>query len=87
MNKAFGNKTTWTAKAVWVVFSDGRVYMGSTHNTPHGVQHIRTNNFAGHICIHFPRTAEQVASIGSYATSHQKAIDLGWTATLARSGS
>lgn len=84
MRKAFGGITTWTPKAVWVVFSDGRVYMASTHDTPHGVDHISANDFAGHLCLHFPRTAEQVASIGSYATSHQKAIDLGWAATLAR---
>lgn len=83
MNRAFG-KTTWTAKAVWVVFSDGRIYMASTHNTPHGVNHSRTNEFAGHLCIHFPRTQEQVEAIGSYATSHQRAIDLGWQATLKR---
>lgn len=83
MRKAFGGITTWTPKAVWVVFSDGRVYMASTHDTPHGVEHNRTNDFDGHLCIHFPRTAEQVASIGSYATSHQKAIDLGWAATRA----
>ena len=83
MNRAFG-KTTWTAKAVWVVFSDGRVYMASTHNTPHGVNHSRTNEFDGHLCIHFPRTQEQVEAIGSYATSHQRAIDLGWQATLKR---
>lgn len=84
MNQAFGGQTTWTAKAVWVVLSNGQVYMASTHNTPHGVQHITDNNFGGHLCIHFPRTDTQVASIGSYATSHQKAIDLGWTGTLQR---
>jgi peptidoglycan hydrolase-like protein with peptidoglycan-binding domain len=83
MEKAFGGVNTWTPKAVWVVFSDGRVYMASTHDMPHEVQHITTNNFPGHLCIHFPRTAAQVAAIGPYATSHQKAIDLGWTATLA----
>ena len=81
MNKAFGGKTTWTPKAVWVVFSDGRVYMASTHNTPHGVSHTKSNDFAGHLCIHFPRTQEQVEAIGPYATQHQKAIDLGWAAT------
>ena len=86
MRKAFGGKTTWTPKAVWVVFSDGRVYMASTHDTPHGTSHIKANDFDGHLCIHFPRTAAQVASIGPYATSHQKAIDLGWAATLARAG-
>ena len=83
MNRAFG-KTTWTPKAVWVLFSDGRIYMASTHNTPHGTSHIRNNDFNGHLCVHFPRTDAQVASIGSYATSHQKAIDLGWEATKNR---
>lgn len=86
MNKAFGGKTTWTAKAVWVVFSDGTVYMGSTHNYPHAPSNIRNNNFDGHLCIHFPRTAAQVAKIGPYATKHQAEIDLGWAATLRRAG-
>lgn len=82
MNRAFGGKTTWTPKPVWVVLSDGTVYMASTHNVPHEVYHIRDNGFDGHLCIHFPRTQSQVESIGPYATSHQKAIDLGWEATL-----
>jgi peptidoglycan hydrolase-like protein with peptidoglycan-binding domain/SH3-like domain-containing protein len=83
MEKAFGGTNTWTPKAVWVIFSDGRIYMASTHDMPHSVQHITTNNFPGHLCIHFPRTAAQVAAIGPYATEHQKTIDLGWAATLA----
>ncbi len=86
MNKAFGDKTTWTPKAVWVVFSDGRVYMASTHNTPHEVSHIRNNDFPGHLCIHFPRTQQQVESIGPYATQHQKAIEKGWEATQKKAG-
>ncbi|HPJ02843.1 MAG TPA: peptidoglycan-binding protein [Candidatus Limiplasma sp.] len=82
--QAFGNEVTWTPKPVWVVFSNGAVYMASTHDTAHGVDQNLTNNFPGHLCIHFPRTADQVAAIGPYATSHQKAIDLGWTATVAK---
>ncbi len=84
MMRAFGGKHTWTPKAVWVVLSDGTVYIGSTHNTEHGTYHNRDNGFDGHICIHFPRTQKQVESIGPYATSHQKAIDLGWEATQRR---
>ncbi len=80
MNRAFGT-TTWNPKPVWVIFSDGSVYIGSTHNTPHGVSHTGDNNFAGHACIHFPRTQEQVEAIGPYATSHQETIDKGWSAT------
>lgn len=82
MEKAFGGNT-WNPKAVWVIFSDGSVYMASTHSMPHEVQHNTSNNFAGHKCIHFPRTEAQVAAIGSYATSHQKMIDQGWAQTQA----
>ena len=82
MLKVFGGNT-WNPKAVWVVFSNGAVYMASTHSSPHGTQHITDNNFAGHTCIHFPRTQEQVEKIGPYATSHQEAIDAGWARTQA----
>lgn len=80
MERAFGGNT-WNPKPVWVIFGDGRIYMASTHSMPHEVYHIRDNNFDGHICIHFPRTAAQVAAIGTYATSHQKSVDKGWAAT------
>ena len=86
MNKAFG-KTTWNPKPVWVMFSDGSVYMASTHNTPHGTYNKKNiNNFAGHLCVHFPRTKAEVEAIGPYATSHQKAIDQGWEVTQKRAG-
>ena len=81
MRRAFGNQETWTAKAVWVIFADGSVYMASTHDSPHGTSHNNENNFNGHTCIHFPRTQEQVSAIGPYATSHQEAIDQGWAYT------
>ena len=82
MLKVFGGNT-WNPKAVWVIFADGSVYMASTHSNPHGTQHTRDNNFDGHMCIHFPRTQEQVTAIGTYATSHQETIDKGWIATQA----
>ncbi len=84
MLRAFGGKNTWTPKAVWVVLSDGTVYIASTHDMEHDVEHNLNNNFKGHVCIHFPRTMAQVERIGPYATSHQKAIDLGWQATVQR---
>jgi hypothetical protein len=80
MERAFGGNT-WTPKAVWVMFSDGSVYIGSTHSMPHEVYHIKDNNFNGHSCIHFPRTQEQVAAIGPYATKHQETIDAAWAKT------
>ena len=80
MEKAFGGNT-WNPKAVWVIFGNGEIYMASTHSYPHEVQHIKDNNFPGHLCIHFPRTQAQVTAIGPYATSHQKEIDDGWSRT------
>ena len=80
MLKVFGGNT-WNPRAVWVMFSDGSVYIGSTHSMPHDVQHVRDNNFAGHSCLHFPRTQEQVSAIGPYATKHQETIDAGWATT------
>ena len=81
MQRAFGNQTTWTPKAVWVTFSDGRTYMGSTHDVPHGTQHLTKNNFKGHLCVHFPLNMKTAESIGDYAVSHQKAINEGWEKT------
>ena len=80
MEQAFGGNT-WNPKAVWVVFGNGEIFIASTHSYPHEVQHIKTNNFPGHLCIHFPRTQAQVTAIGPYATSHQQEIDDGWART------
>jgi hypothetical protein len=80
MLKAFGGNT-WNPKSVWVKFSNGSVYLGSTHSMPHDVQHIKDNNFAGHSCLHFPRTQAQVEAIGPYATKHQATEDAGWATT------
>ena len=82
MEKVFGGET-WNARAVWVAFADGSVYMASTHSMPHSVQHITDNQFNGHSCLHFPRTQAQVEAIGPYATSHQNVIDAGWAKTQA----
>lgn len=64
MLKAFGGKTTWTPKAVWVTFSDGKTYIGSTHDVPHSPQHLSNNNFNGHLCVHFPISIDKAKSIG-----------------------
>ena len=80
MLKAFGGNT-WNPKSVWVKFSNGSVYLGSTHSMPHDVQHNKDNNFEGHSCLHFPRTQAQVEAIGPYATKHQETEDAGWAAT------
>jgi len=73
----------WTPKPVWVIFADGTIRIATTHSVPHEVQHITDNNFAGHSCLHFPRTMAQVTAIGPYATKHQKAVDQAWAALQA----
>ena len=80
MLKAFGGQTTWTPKVVWVTFSDGKTYIGSTHDVPHSPQHLSDNNFDGHLCVHFPISMDAAKAIGPYATSHQEAILDGWEA-------
>lgn len=77
MNQVCGYQK-WTPKVVWVIFADGTIRIATTHSVPHGVQHRTDNNFAGHSCLHFPRTMAQVTSIGPYATKHQNAVDKAW---------
>ena len=77
MNQVCG-KEKWTPKPVWVIFADGTIRIATTHSVPHGVQHRTDNGFAGHSCLHFPRTMAQVTSIGPYATKHQTAVDKAW---------
>ncbi|MBR1606190.1 MAG: peptidoglycan-binding protein [Clostridia bacterium] len=74
----------WTPHAVWVILSDGKVYMASTHSHGHEVDNISGNNLDGHICIHFPRemTASEKQSM-PYAVSHQQEILRGWEETQA----
>ena len=74
----------WTPKPVWVIFADGTIRIATTHSVPHEVQHITDNNFAGHSCLHFPRTQAQVTAIGPYATKHQKAVDQAWAELQAK---
>ena len=75
---------SWTPHAVWVILSDGKVYMASTHSHGHEVDNISGNNLDGHICIHFPRemTASEKQSM-PYALSHQQEILRGWEETQA----
>ena len=74
----------WTPKYVWVIFSDGRVYIGSIHSHGHEVDHTAGNNLDGHICLHFPRVMTEAEATGPYAVSHQNEINWGWELTKAK---
>lgn len=80
MNSVLGEKN-WTPRPVWVIFSDGRVFMASTHSHGHQNDYIRDNGLQGHLCIHFPREMEEAMATGPYAVSHQNAILAGWDLT------
>lgn len=76
-------KGNWAPKYVWVIFSDGRVYIASIHSNGHTVDHDNDNGISGHICLHFPRIMSEAEATGPYAVSHQKEILYGWELTQA----
>lgn len=82
MNQIIG-ESSWGPKYVWVIFSDGRVYIASTHSNGHTVDHNSSNGLNGHICLHFPRIMSEAEATGPYAVSHQKEILWGWEVTQA----
>lgn len=82
MNRIIG-ESSWGPKYVWVIFSDGRVYIASTHSNGHTVDHDSDNGLNGHICLHFPRIMSEAEATGPYAVSHQKEILWGWEVTQA----
>ena len=76
-------KDNWDPKYVWVIFSDGRVYIASIHSQGHTVDHTSGNDMVGHICLHFPRIMSEAEATGPYAVRHQKEILYGWELTQA----
>lgn len=82
LNKICG-VNSWTPHYVWVMFTDGRVYIASIHSHGHSVDHTSGNNLEGHICLHFPRVMTEAEATGPYAVSHQKEILFGWEVTQA----
>lgn len=73
----------WDPKYVWVIFTDGRVYIASIHSKGHDVDHTAGNGMTGHICLHFPRVMSEAEATGPYAVRHQKEILWGWELTQA----
>jgi peptidoglycan hydrolase-like protein with peptidoglycan-binding domain len=81
MNLAFGNKTTWTPKPVYIKLPDGRWTVASTHNTPHLTGPILGNGFDGHLCVHFLRDmAECQLNDPNYGVTNQNVIRNAWKA-------
>lgn len=73
----------WEPQIVYVTFPNGGVYLASMatvgyHSNGSLDSTDKQGNAAKHLCIHFPRTAEQVKANGVYASSHQEALDNAW---------
>lgn len=81
MNLAFGNKTTWTPKVVYVKLPSGTWTIATMHNTPHLSGTISGNNFDGHLCVHFYRDMDEAQKNDpNYGVQNQKALREGWKA-------
>lgn len=79
MNAAFGGKTTWTPKVVYVKLPSGTWTMATTHNTPHLSGTVKDNNFDGHLCVHFLRDMDEATKNDpNYGVQNQKVLREGW---------
>ena len=81
MLQAFGGKNTWDQKAVYVKLPSGIWTLGSTHDMPHMSGTISTNNFNGHLCVHFLRDMDEAkANDPIYGVANQETIRAKWKA-------
>ena len=81
MLKAFGRVNTWDQKAVYVKLPSGIWTVGSTHDMPHMSGTISSNNFNGHLCVHFLRDMDEAkANDPSYGVANQETIRAKWKA-------
>lgn len=79
MNQAFGNKTTWNPKVVYIKLPSGTWTMATTHNTPHLSGSNTSNGFDGHLCVHFLRDMDETSKNDpNYGVQNQKAIRDAW---------
>ena len=79
MTAAFGGIRTWNQKAVYVRLPDGRWSLASTHDMPHDSGSIKSNDFNGHLCVHFFRDMEETKQKDpKYGVANQETIRAWW---------
>jgi len=79
MVKAFGGVNTWNQKPVYVLLPGGTWTIGSTHDMPHDSGSIKSNDFNGHLCVHFLRDMEEAQKNDpKYGVSNQETIRSFW---------
>lgn len=79
MVKSFGGVNTWNQKAVYVQLPNGTWVLGSTHDMPHQSGSIKSNDFNGHLCVHFLRDMDEARQNDpNYGVSNQETIRAWW---------
>lgn len=79
MYKAYGDKWTWSQRAVYVQLANGTWCIAAMPNMPHLSGSISDNDFEGHTCVHFPRTMTECAQNDpDYGVSVQETIRAHW---------
>lgn len=78
MRQVFGGSWSWERRAVIVKIGD-RLVAASINGYPHGGQNITTNQFPGHICMHF--RGSQLHLNGRSDPDHQAMVQRSTQAT------
>ena len=79
MLKAFGGKTTWCQKGVYVKLPDGRWTVAATCSMPQRTGKIKDNGFDGKLCVHFFRDLDECLKTDpDYGLSNQRTIRSLW---------
>lgn len=78
LKSIYGGSWSWNRRPVLVLYN-GHVYAASINGMPHGTTTISSNNFDGHICIHFKNS--KTHGTKKVDPDHQKAVTTASRAT------
>lgn len=71
LKSIYGGSWSWRRRAILVSYN-GHVYAASMNGMPHGDDTISSNNFDGHICLHF--TGSKTHGSKKVDSDHQNAV-------------
>jgi len=73
MKSIYGGSWSWTRRPILVLYN-GHVYASSMNGMPHEDDTIASNNFDGHICIHFYKS--KTHGTDRVDEDHQKCVNI-----------